>query len=1707
MERTPGPLRQQWGATFVLLGLLAVALALRLHGIDWDEGHGFHPDERSFYMRAGDMLCLLTAGPDQDGPYCSAPHLRSLLAGEHLEGIEPGLPSIATALSAERSPLNPRWFPLGSILIYVLVLLRTLLEPFTDWGVMELRFVGRALAALADTAAVGLIYLIGRRMYGQWTGILAAAFVTFAVIHIQHAHYYRPEPFTVLTSLGALWAMLRFIETRQTRHGILLGALVGLAMAPKVSVAPILAPLILTFLWVAKDRAGRGWSQLRPLDVARIAPVTGLAGLAAVAAFFITTPYAFLDFANFIGDIREQAGMAGDAGRFPFTWQYADTPAFLYQIRQTAVWGLGLPLGIAAWVAAPVTAWFAWRGGVAQRADLLLLAWAVPGFVFLELFEVRFLRYVFPLMPFYLLMAARMLTALIQWAGDRRRPPEPAAPTLPDDAPFSEEWHATPPTVGDDLIFDEPIFGDDPFPDAPFAPDSPGSPDPPGSVAAPYSMDAPFSEEWHATPPTAGVPVAPAPLVPAPAPPAARGDAGRWPAIRAMAARYAQPAAIALLVLILGATVWYAVAFSSVYGRPHPALVASQWINDNVPPGAAIINGGSYWDEQIPSLGDYKVWTFAAYHPDHDRTKIPDLIDRLAKSDYLVFYSNRAYGSVSRLPQEYPQSSAVFRLLFAGELGYQLERAFTSYPSLAGVNLRDDPYGRAGLPAPGLAPEGDAGRPAGLTINLGYADENVVGYDHPQPLVFRNVERLYARELRERIFAAVATESDAGASLMLSPPTLAAQQAGGTWSDLFHRDGWASRVPWLSWLLVIELFCLAAFPLTWWLFRPLPDRGVLLARALGLLLVAWFAWWATATGLLPYSNAAIWLALLLVAGLSAIVLWRQWRALLAWLARRWRFILTAELLFLLAYLAFTLIRAANPDLWHPWRGGEKPMEMAYLTAVARSSALPPYDPWFSGGYLNYYYWGYSILSAPLRLTGLPPAIGFNVAVPMLFALTATGAGSLVYNLVALARGTPRPAAAAITANITGTADADADAAANAADARPGRRALARRWLIPRRLTRFRPGGAGIAAVGGGLMAAVLGNLDGAVQLLEIAGRKVQGMHAPWSHFDFWRSSRAIPNADEGFAVSLLTPWLSDAGSPEQAGHITEFPYFTFLFADLHPHMITMPFALLAVALAFALVAGLGRSGTDWTGTSWTGTMAGIRHIARTPILAAWPWAVVATLAVAVGSLWAINSWEYPAYALLMLAAIAGGALLLPGSLKARLAMAAVFGAAALALSYLAFQPFHAAIETFGTGIEPTRWRTPLSSYLLIHALPLLATGALLTATLPRAWAMCRRDAMRRLPSYRRSGVGGQWLIAAAALGLLAAAYFWAAGFVTVGMLVILLTLTGLALAAALASPEYPQRRPDLMALLMLAMALALGIGVDLIRVEGDIARMNTVFKYYLVAWLLFAASGTYGLWRGWTATAPGAERPRQAASPAQAGIPRQAASPGLSDISGQATIPRRTGIHRQISIRRLIRWVAAGVVALVIAGTAVYPALATPVRIADRFNPLPLTLDGAAYQRSAQYHPPEWCAEGKTVDPFILQADQDAIRWLQENVAGSPVVLEGHGLQYCWNTRISQYTGLPTVLGWPWHQQQQRNDHEAVIRRGRDVATIYNTLSRQRAAELLDEYDVAYIVIGHLERGYYGARGIAKFQTMAANGTLTLAYTSEGATIYRVTER
>jgi uncharacterized membrane protein len=128
--------------------------------------------------------------------------------------------------------------------------------------------------------------------------------------------------------------------------------------------------------------------------------------------------------------------------------------------------------------------------------------------------------------------------------------------------------------------------------------------------------------------------------------------------------------------------------------------------------------------------------------------------------------------------------------------------------------------------------------------------------------------------------------------------------------------------------------------------------------------------------------------------------------------------------------------------------------------------------------------------------------------------------------------------------------------------------------------------------------------------------------------------------------------------------------------------------------------------------------------------------------------------------------------------------------------------------------------------------------------------------------------------------------------------------------------------------------------------------------------------------------------------------------------------------------------------------------------------------------------------------------------WLLENVDGSPVILEAQVPEYRWGSRFANYTGLPTVQGWNWHQRQQRSvvPSIAVERRVAHVQELYNTTDLARTSRLLALYGVRYIIVGELERAYYGAEGLAKFDAMAQDGSLEVAHQAGAVTIYRVGE-
>src|SRR5690606_23179173 len=203
----------------------------------------------------------------------------------------------------------------------------------------------------------------------------------------------------------------------------------------------------------------------------------------------------------------------------------------------------------------------------------------------------------------------------------------------------------------------------------------------------------------------------------------------------------------------------------------------------------------------------------------------------------------------------------------------------------------------------------------------------------------------------------------------------------------------------VAWWLVIGAEGWLAFPALWRLLPGLPDRGYPLARVVGLLFAAWLAWLLASVKALPWARGTMLLALAALVAGSLALIWPRREAFATWLRENRRHLLIVEAGLAALFLLFVLIRLGNPDLWHPAYGGEKPMDLAYLNAVLRSESFPPYDPWFAGETINYYYFGFVIVGLPLKLLGVPTTVGYNLVLPTLFALTGGAAFSAALNLV------------------------------------------------------------------------------------------------------------------------------------------------------------------------------------------------------------------------------------------------------------------------------------------------------------------------------------------------------------------------------------------------------------------------------------------------------------------------------------------------------------------------------------------------------------------------------------------------------------------------------------------------------------------------------------------------------------------------------------
>ncbi|MFN2254514.1 MAG: DUF2298 domain-containing protein [Candidatus Promineifilaceae bacterium] len=1641
--------------------VLLVAAYLRFSGLNWDENYHLHPDERFLTIVASSLhsesnpLNYLRTSESTLNPYN---------VGQTFY-VYGNFPMTVTRYTAEG--INAACDYLGDLAGDTICA-----NNYTAYDGVHL--LGRFLSGLLDLLSIFFTFLIGRRLYDWRVGILGSLLLALAVMPIQQSHFFTMDNWaagiTTMTLYAAVRASTIGDESKEWRAVwyVLFGLGLGLATASRINVAPLAAMVAAgAFLWLLRhnDIAVPGLASLRKLpaaDINRAILGIALAAIVSIIVFRLAQPYAFSDAAlakeQALADSGEELGMLETTVRsvigfnnmwlanmeeiqrlqapeasFPPALQWTDRTAILFPATNMVLYGMGLTAGIAAFLG---LFWALWRI-VRFRADWMSHAipviWSLGYFLFMGIRWVKSVRYFLPIYPTMLLLAAWALFAL--WDVARESTSRSTlkkliaaglmllvvAPSLVWAYTFTNIYRQPVTRIAaSDWIFENVPTGATLLYEV-------------GDEAR--ELQLPLKEFIFSE---GGLPLMLSFTLP---------EDGTVTGLRMNylssgdGAQVSEDSSSKLRITLDGEEVAEPILKGIDQERqsftieippvPLPGGVPGQIdltlvAGDPVHAGTSLL-ANEHWDDLLPvgtngrnAYGMYYTEVEGGQRPvtyPDSPEKLTEVLAWLEEADYIMLSSQRALWSVPRLPLTYPLMMRYYEGLFNGELGFEL--VHQEHGKLqAGSLYFSDTTGQIGwdeLPQVGWPPPGRLA-----------AEEAFSVYDHPPVWIFKKTaaydaqktaEILGSVDLSQVIVQNPLEATQAPGGLMLSAEELAVQRANGTFNDVFAVDGLLSKQPTVAaivWWVAVILLGWLAFPLTFVALRGLPDRGYALARILSLLVISYMTWLAASLDLLAHSQTTMLLALAALGLVSLGIFWYRREEMVAFVRTNWRLLLTLEVIGMLLYVLQIVIRLGNPDVWDVIWGGEKPMDLAYFTAVLKSTTFPPYDPWYAGGYINYYYYGFVFAGVLAKLLGIVPALAYNLILPMLYSFTGLGVFSLAYDLVAYrqslwsrsereASEDHEPIEGGVSASATWagfTSMVLAVLVGNLAEVG----VLFDAW--------FRAGAESLGNIP--LIGTLAQTADGAIKVL--SGEPAPIYPGDW----FWTATRAL-NYLEG-----------------EAAPITEFPFFTFLYGDLHAHMISLPLQLLALGWAIALALSNGNSGM---GKRELKPLAWWEHGSQ--------WLVGG---LAIGVLRATNTWDWPTYLVIGALAVTFYVYRRHGVFDlSTVGQALLLTALLSGISVVAFWPFAA---NYGVGYTSfSLWPgsySHVSNYLVIYGLFLFFVLTFLLLEF-RDWAK----------GWTQSGL--QQLEPIANLLILALVLYL--------VLIVLLAVRGywiapivltLVIASGLLGLRPGIDAARRIVLVLISCALGLTLIVEVVVLDGDIGRMNTVFKFYMQVWLL------------------------------------------LSVCCGAAAVWSWQTIRQGSSLKRV--WQVA--VALLLAAAALYPVLATNAKWDIRMNPeAPNTLDGMAFMPYVDYGDTDYAGNSVSID---LGSDYRALRWMQRQIEGSPVIAEAHsGNPYrSIGNRVAMYTGLPSIVGWDWHQRQQRAvlPGELVSQRIEDVATLYNTSDIAEALSILEKYAVSYIYVGELERAYYYPEGIAKFEQMAADKQIEIAYQDSAVTIYHLKE-
>jgi YYY domain-containing protein len=856
----------------------------------------------------------------------------------------------------------------------------------------------------------------------------------------------------------------------------------------------------------------------------------------------------------------------------------------------------------------------------------------------------------------------------------------------------------------------------------------------------------------------------------------------------------------------------------------------------------------------------------------------------------------------------------------------------------------------------------------------------------------------------------------------------------------------------ILWYIWVQVFALTG----WWVaahwLQQLPDRGYGISKTLGLLLGG-FAYWIIVTlGLSLNDPGAVLfgLALVVVVGILIRALDKhpipdneRARSILPAAP----LVITIELIFALAFVACAIYRAYNPDIVEA--GGEKFMESMYLNAILRSPTFPPHDAWLSGFSISYYYFGYALMAMVTKITGVPSAIAFNLSGAMFFALTLVSAFSVGYNLWARYK-------------LQLSIDEAKHAITPPAPLKPRRRKPPARPqagnLSDDRLISPQQSGAGSAysrsAIVAGLLTAimlgVMGNMGGLMESVRCARLLPQS-------FWVWLDVRQIdtqPIECSGIIPTRFYWWwdwsrvvhdYTPNGADQEV--ITETPAFSTILGDNHPHVMSLPFVLLAITLALYYL-GKDTGQTQCTSTddptkleqkpgrnpfiNWTDGLTITQFLALHGI-------DLVLTSLVLGGLSFMNTWDFPVYGALVIGAL----LLKRWHTGASLLPSVIFGLLVFVLGYVLYAPFYATFASQARGIGVNLFNGTRFIQLFLMFAPFIVAITIFVFRVAHASLIPFRYQLRKVLVFTVTFIVLA-LVAVILFGFISPqARAYATEMMSTGSVLgitrdtvmnrlvqrltdpwvplFLMATAALCIALIVTKPKPPDdaSQPSLVnsfVLLLILGGALLTVAVEFVFLQDLFGtRMNTVFKFYYQAWTVWSVAGAFVF---------------------------------MVLLTSQGRVS------------------TVGAIAL---GCLVLSGMLFPLYAAlsktNNFSQKP-TLDGSAYLQTAK---PE---------------DARMIDWLNTNVQGDPVIAEAPADKYgaySYNGRISAFTGLPTILGWGGHEHQWRGDYTEPARREPLIETLFNSIDVEAAKQVLHEFAVRYVIVGQPERARYSAEGLDKF--------------------------